>query len=100
MLDEEMTSRAKEFVCRLSDPENPAAERTTTTLLVCHQWTSPSAFGSKEPFAEKLLAQIALGDEILFEASESDEADVVLLAAVLFGLAAQQGQEISRSWMP
>jgi TPR repeat protein len=39
------------------------------------------------------LAQLALGDEIMFEASESGEADARLLAAVLFGLAAQQGNE-------
>lgn len=38
------------------------------------------------------LAQIALGDEILFQARESGDADTLLLAAVLFGLAARQGQ--------
>jgi hypothetical protein len=39
------------------------------------------------------LAQMSLADEIMFEASKSGEADARLLAAVLFGLAAQQGNE-------
>jgi hypothetical protein len=39
------------------------------------------------------LAQMALADEIMFEASETGDADARALATVLFGLAAQQGIE-------
>ena len=39
------------------------------------------------------LAQMALADEIMMEASSTGDEDSLLLAAVLFGLAAQQGNE-------
>jgi hypothetical protein len=94
MLDEEMTSRAEDLVCRLrpdlpkvlhqrEDDDVPAS--MSSMYLAKRFWFEGAVRGNP-------LAQIAWGDEILFEASESGEADALILAAVLFGLAAQQGQ--------
>jgi hypothetical protein len=95
MLDEEMTSRANDLLCRLRpDAQLPKILRQreddstsmSTMDLAKRFWFEGAVRGNP-------LAQIALGDEIMFEASESGEADARLLAAVLFGLAAQQGNE-------
>ena len=86
MLDEKMTSRAKDLARRLRpDSQLPKVlhqREDDTSLVACHRIISPSAFGSKEPSAGILLPQ----------ASESVEADALLLGDVLFGLALQQGQ--------
>jgi hypothetical protein len=97
MLDEEMTSRARDLVCRLrpdfqlpkvlrQSEDNDGPTSMSSMDLAKRFWFEGAVRGNP-------LAQIALGDEILFEASESGEADALLLAAVLFGLAAQQGNE-------
>jgi hypothetical protein len=92
-LDEEMTNRAKDLVCRLRpDSQLPKVllrredDPMSSMDLAKRFWFEGAVRGNP-------LAQIALGDEIMFEASESGEADAILLAAALFGLAAQQGNE-------
>jgi hypothetical protein len=95
MLDEEMTSRAEDLVCRL----RPEFQLPKVLRQRQNDLTSMSSMDVAKRFwfegavRGNPLAQTALGDEILFEASESGEADDLLLAAVLFGLAAQQGNE-------
>jgi hypothetical protein len=96
MLDEAMTSRAKDLVCRLRpDSQLPKALRQREDDAVSTRMSSmdlAKRFWFEGAVRGNPLAQIALGEEILFKASESGEADDLLLAAVLFGLAAQQGQ--------
>jgi hypothetical protein len=96
MLDKKMTSRAKDLVCSLrpdsqlpkflqhrqNDDDDPTS--LSSMDLAKRFWLEGAVRGNP-------LAQTALGDEILFKASESGEADALLLAAVLFGLSVQQG---------
>jgi hypothetical protein len=95
MLDEEMTRRATNLARRLRpDSQLPGLLRPReddnnsmpSTELAKRFWFEGAVRGNP-------LAQMSLADEIMFEASKSGEADARLLAAVLFGLAAQQGNE-------
>jgi len=91
-LDEQRMSRARDLVHRLrSDAGRPdlvvLGDDTFSPMNLAKQfWFEGAVRGNP-------LAQMALADEIMFEASETGDADARALATVLFGLAAQQGIE-------
>ena len=93
-LDKEDLSRAHRLAERLQKKPDFPQDLLTNDIS-----SPPSAMDLAKTFwfegavHGNALAQMALADELMYEASKSGDADGRLLAATLFGLAAQQGNE-------